>query len=100
MIGLLAALTLFLTPPDVRENEAPFYSNEVDYYEVFRNGELYLTVTPTREDGSADLEVTEDGDYQARIFDSEGLVSALGESLSVNNAVRAVPRPPGLTRSR
>ena len=100
MIELIAALTIYLTAPTMRENEAPLYSNEIDYYELFRNGELYLTVPVEDEEGNASAEVLEDGDYQARVYDIEGLVSELSLVVSVNNAVRARPNPPGLGRKR
>ena len=100
MIELLAALTLYMTAPTIRENEAALYSNEIDYYELFRNGELYLTVSPDDEAGNASVDVLEDGDYQARVYDIEGLVSELSPAVSVNNAVRARPNPPGLGRKR
>ena len=100
MIELLAALTLYMDPPALRENETAIYSNEIDYYELFLNGELYLTVSPDQEGGGASVEVLEDGDYQARVYDIEGLFSEFSPVVSVNNAVRARPNPPGLGRKR
>ena len=99
MIELLMAITLYMAPPAARENDAPLFSTEIDYYELFRNGELYLTVSPDSEDGGGSVEVLEDGDYQARVYDTEGLVSELSPILSINNAIRARPNPPGLSRA-
>lgn len=98
--GRALSLPLYFAPPTERENGAAFYTTEIDYYELYRNGALYLTVTPTAEDGSAETEVLDDGDYQALIVDLEGLRSALGDIVSINNAIRAAPNAPGLSRKR
>ena len=71
------AVTLVWTVPDVRTDGQQFQPDEVEYYEVQRNGELYTVTTENHVDAGRN------GVYRVRCYDRNDLASDWSNELRV-----------------
>ncbi len=94
MITSLALIVLYWDAVTHREDGTPVEPNEVAYYEMFHNGQLYVS-TPDLQ-----VDVTDYGDYQVRAVGTDQQRSEMSNTVTYTKEKGKLNAPGQLRKNR